>query len=653
MKKYLLSIAVVAIISFAEGQSNDVNRLLKNNNELLEKALKTENEAEQRILVYLNANPQTKRNVLMDNGIEKSIFDIMDGKPVYIGTSNLNSAKATGVTDLQAGGSLGLNLDGSGMTVLVWDGGPVEVDHAEFIDAGNTLTRVTNIDEINVNGGVIVSSHATHVTGTISAKGIDQAAKGMAPNATIVTYNFNSANSEIVGALINPVTSTLLSNHSWGLIIQVDGELSVPASFIGAYTGNAVFDDNLHHNNPYHLKVIAAGNDGSFFYTDGLANGLDKLTGWSVAKNNLGVAWARPALGGNPFAPELTFTISPFSNEGPTDDLRVKPDIAADGELLYSTVPGGGYGLSSGTSMATPNTTGALVLLQQYYEQLNGVYMRSATAKGLVCHTAIDDDINVGPDPFLGWGFLNALEAANTITNSNAGTAVLEELTLNQGEEYTFSFSAMAGDKIKASICWTDLPGLEAGTTLNDQTPRLINDLDLRVLKDGVVYEPWRLELSDGSVSAAKGDNIRDNVEVVEIDNFETGEYTLTVSHKGLLRGNAGAPFSPQSQDFSLILTGSNIVLSTTDSALSQNLVIYPNPSKGEFTISFDSSLINNDEVKIDVYDLRGRLVYNNTFANKSVQFNKTINLGGVASGVYVANISKGGYVATHKIIVE
>ncbi len=52
-------------------------------------------------------------------------------------------------------------------------------------------------------------------------------------------------------------------------------------------------------------------------------------------------------------------TISSFSSWGPTDDGRIKPDVVANGEALYSSLNGSNtsYGSYSGTSMATPNAT--------------------------------------------------------------------------------------------------------------------------------------------------------------------------------------------------------------------------------------------------------------------------------------------------------
>ncbi|MCH5162769.1 MAG: leucine-rich repeat protein [Clostridiales bacterium] len=58
--------------------------------------------------------------------------------------------------------------------------------------------------------------------------------------------------------------------------------------------------------------------------------------------------------------------MSDFSSWGPTPNLELKPEITAHGGEIKSSVPGGGYDNLSGTSMASPNLCGVVVLVRQF-----------------------------------------------------------------------------------------------------------------------------------------------------------------------------------------------------------------------------------------------------------------------------------------------
>ena len=74
-----------------------------------------------------------------------------------------------------------------------------------------------------------------------------------------------------------------------------------------------------------------------------------------------------------------------------------------------------------------------------------------------------------------------------------------------------------------------------------------------------------------------------------------------------------------------------------------------------EKTSSFWNWLFGDDEHEKNKYsyDISGRVVYNNSFLNNSLQFYETIKLNNVSAGLYIANISKGGSSTTHKIVIK
>ncbi|MEN9488751.1 MAG: hypothetical protein RL494_1016, partial [Bacteroidota bacterium] len=124
------------------------------------------------------------KSVRKDGGFEELMGLTPDGFPLYYATDNANAAKSTRANYLNAGGGLGLALDGQGMVPRVWDGGTVRRSHTAF---GG---RVTTIDDPS---GTTYASHATHVTGTIMAlpAGIVPASvKGMASQATARTFEW-------------------------------------------------------------------------------------------------------------------------------------------------------------------------------------------------------------------------------------------------------------------------------------------------------------------------------------------------------------------------------------------------------------------------------------------------------------------------------
>src|SRR5690606_16867415 len=202
------------------------------------------------------------------------------------------------------------------------------------------------------------------------------------------------------------------------------------------------------------------------------------------------------------------------------------------------------YGVMSGTSMASPGVTGVMVLLQQYYNQLYSNYMKAATAKGLILHTADEAGLMPGPDYEFGWGLINAEKAAKVIRDKNLATnrSIVEEATLSSGVPFTKNIVAAGTEPLQVSISWTDpaYAGRNNGP-VGPSTVYLVNDLDVKVTSAaGTVYYPWKLQgMADPAANSTNSStNNVDTFERIDIPN-PVGQYTITVTNKGTLQGGS------------------------------------------------------------------------------------------------------------------
>lgn len=79
------------------------------------------------------------------------------------------------------------------------------------------------------------------------------------------------------------------------------------------------------------------------------------------------------------------------------------------------------------------------------------------------------------------------------------------------------------------------------------------------------------------------------------------------------------------------------------------NFEISPNPSNGSVSLSIE----NANEVKINLYDLSGRSIFQSSYSNLNTYFNREINFNPIAKGVYLLNVNADGKLATKKIIIN
>jgi beta-lactamase class A len=577
------------------------------------------------------------------NGISKRPAKITDdGRALFFETHNIDSSKDTKTDQLNPSGSLGLDLEGEGYKIGVWDKGHVFKEHVEFQNAvdrvliGQDLPSDLNYDD-----------HATHVAGTIGASGVNPDAKGMASKVQIISYDWNNAFLELMANAANDI---YISNHSYGIPgFEDDGQPTVSYSYLGTYDDWASDLDAIHFARPNFLAVCSAGNEGLEDNFESSVAKHDVLTDMSTAKNNMVVANAKNILY---FQSGATLKrINESSSQGPTNDFRVKPDISGIGtEVTSSTISNNLnemnlYSSASGTSMAAPNISGSLVLLQEFYHETKGELPLSSTLKALTINTALDagDD---GPDPNFGWGIMDSMKSAITISENVANGTIFEG-TISQGEEIIFGLEFYNNEsEISVTMCWTDPEGDSLESALDKNVPVLVNDLDLRIIENETIeYFPYAFSLENkinNNKWAIKTDNVVDNVERVDFNKNTGASYKIKISHKNNLFNPSQDSEETQYQNFSIVVSNGAKINTTLD-------INEPYKSDQEyFSINYKKSgisLVNISDVYVDtilIYSLDGRLIY----SEKPNQVKKIYNLVTLPkTGILVAKFGESRYV--------
>ncbi len=488
-------------------------------------------------------------------------FDGVD--PVYTFTQNVNAAVSTNANRVRLNAAfdplVGATLSGEGMYVNVNDHGEI-YQHVEFqLPAGGgsriVLSEVPGYPDGN-------RAHMTHVAGTVAAWGYNSNLMGMAPRLWLRAH-IQQYTADITGygmawpgqtlETVNPVTGAPQMRSVMGTTSLGSTDTNENR---GIYTWvSADFDQTL-WDTPHYIHFYGACNDGPGYATIGQH--------WPVAKNFITIGSvtdvSRDAAGnytggGN---------INSFSSRGPTFDGRIKPDLTANGDGVTSTDGESGSSTMSGTSMATPNASGSTVLLIDYFNRrFPGHFLRSATLRALLVNTA-DDRGNPGPDYTYGWGIVNVLKAGGILkryADDPASRVVVEDL-LTQGQTWSAEYTYDGSGPIRVTLAWLDSPGAAQTPETATRAPRLVNDLDLRLIApDGVTtYYPFVMPFTTGSggtpaydpslygATATTGNNFTDNVEQVLVAVPAPGIYTITVGHSGALAGGR--------QAFSLAVSG-------------------------------------------------------------------------------------------------
>ncbi|MEM9373732.1 MAG: S8 family serine peptidase [Planctomycetota bacterium] len=417
------------------------------------------------------------------------------------------------------------NLDGTGVTVFVYDGDAARATHNDFSG------RMTVIDSSPT------ANHATHVSGTIGGDGsVNSNHRGMAPGVTLLSAGFEFDGSGIF-LYSNPGDTEAdysvalsmgadLSNNSIGSNTAFNG---FPCSIEGDYGVMAATIDNMVLGSLGEPITIfwAAGNErtgacgNSFGTSPPPGNNKNAITVGALNSNN--------------------DSMTTFSSWGPSDDGRVRPVISAPG--CQSNSDGGvtstssssdtAYSVACGTSMASPTAAGVGALILQDFRNMypswgdpSNQLMKTILIMGAA------DILNPGPDYQSGYGSIRAMDSIDFARSGN-----FDERSVDNAGITTYTANVAPGSsELNITIAWDD-----PAATPNVATA-LINDLDLVVIDpDGVRHYPWTLNPAAPNANAVQSqEDHLNNIEQVFVSNPIPGDWQVQV------RGTS-VPQGPQS----------------------------------------------------------------------------------------------------------
>lgn len=364
------------------------------------------------------------------------------------------------------------DVSGEGVTVAVLDTG-VNESHPD-LDEG---TEIYEEDFTGEGTTVDVDGHGTHVAGTVAGDGDASGGTytGVAPNASIMDLRVLDSNGAGSTSGIIRAIETAVDRDADVISMSLGGPASGDGPLVNASEA-AVRQGTL--------VVAAAGNDG----------GRETVGSPGIASGVLTVG-ASDGAGG----------VAPFSSEGPTPvSARVKPDIVAPGVGITAACAEAGcaYRTLDGTSMATPQVSGAAALVMaarpnwtagQVHDALltsadplarNGTPLDAYEqgAGRLDVDDAIAQDILID-DATLSFGVVNGSRATETVSITNVGTDVR---TLN----------------VSATLRDADTGATVGGVSVNRSgltiSPGESRTLELTARIDAGVYS-GRLRLSEGN----------------------------------------------------------------------------------------------------------------------------------------------------------
>ncbi|MBK7595126.1 MAG: S8 family serine peptidase [Gemmatimonadetes bacterium] len=310
---------------------------------------------------------------------------------------------------------------GAGVKVAVMDSG-IDTGHSDLSVAGgyNAVTRVASGygDDIGACNG-----HGTHIAGTIAALSNGSGVVGVAPDVQLYAIK-----------VFQDVSGSCL-----------------------AYTSNQIAGLNWAVSQGIRLVNVSIGGSSSFSYNAAIATAADQGTFLIAAAGNGGGAVLYPAAAPSAIA---VAALDDSNLRASWSSFGPEVGFAAPGVNINSTMPGGGYGGKSGTSMAAPHVVGVAALILAAHPGLTLDGLRQKLRDGVLDVDAGGFDNNTG---------FGLVRAQPSLGGGSPPPPVPLAMSVSPLFRSTTATAGMAATGSSASV---SLSGDNAGTTAWNATKR-------------------------------------------------------------------------------------------------------------------------------------------------------------------------------------
>lgn len=267
----------------------------------------------------------------------------------------------------------GMGLTGKGVAIGILDTG-IDASHPEFKGTSIAFAEILSDGRRRVGRPRDFGTHGTQVAALCAGR-----SSGVAPEAALAVaavLTQKGADGRMVG-----YRTQILQGLDW---LTMGFNLPFQVDVVNASLGS------LDDERPAYREAALASRDEGVLVVASIGNGGGAGFGRHTTPGDLDCVVSVGAVDGAGRVAD--FSAWGFCHDGTGSNVECKPDVMAPGVAIRSAVPGGGYVVRDGTSLACPLVSGACALLIEHDGGMRG-------EPGRILERLLDTVADLPPQP--------------------------------------------------------------------------------------------------------------------------------------------------------------------------------------------------------------------------------------------------------------